>query len=208
MFKPIKNLDFIAITLLDISYERLSSLLRGLLANSFEVTFEWISKEATLNIYRIIEDGQTSDGTIARKVGIWPLQDSKDRCVFLSNQRDGAETIINALKLSCDYIRIRTSKYSADRIMNEFEFVHKKQTRIVHSYLDSNKWVFFEKGALMPFENESFYKRRIIKNRVNYEIINEYLEANNWFLNEESFWQSDIATYFIENRNKKMQTTP
>ena len=38
-----------------------------------------------------------------------------------------------------------------------------------------DKWVFYEKGTPLQIENTSYYKKRLVKNRLNSNIIEEYL---------------------------------
>lgn len=204
MFQPIKDCQFIALTLLDMEYSELDDKIKFLLTLSGRMTGEWTVEQKALNIHNILKNDLANSGVLNRRIAIWPVSGQINKSVYLCNCMDGCITIVNALKLSSDFIRIRVSRPDANSVMNEFE--HKKDgvTRIVHSYWDSDKWVFFETGEILPFENPEYYKRRKKSDKINYEIINEYLEANGWLLNEESFWQSDIATYFIERHpNKK-----
>ena len=41
-----------------------------------------------------------------------------------------------------------------------------------------DKWIFYEKGYALPFENVNFYKKRQIRERLNNEIIYYYLNKN------------------------------
>jgi hypothetical protein len=54
-----------------------------------------------------------------------------------------------------------------------------KKSRVIQSYLDCNRWVFFTEGEPLEFENLSYYKNRIIKRRFNRTILNEYFEKLN-----------------------------
>jgi hypothetical protein len=199
MFDAMKKWDFIAITLLYVDYEEMCMRLKRQLTE--KKPLEWISKAGILNINSVLHNGQSDSGAVNRHIVIWPL--TEGRTVFLSNLSEGCITTINALKLTNDFIRIRTSEMGRLYPFNEFEYKKDDKTRIVQAYLDSDKWVFYERGEIMPFENPEYYNRRKKKERLNFEIINKYLEANGWFLNVEGFWRSDKATYFTEQHPSK-----
>ena len=192
MFKPIENYKFIAITLIDISYE---SLCDKVMESLTELS-EWSAATGALDIRSVLHEGQTMSGNVNRKIVIWPVKNNKT--VFLSNKTDGSSTMIYSLHLPNDLINVRVSRPDIVT-MNEFEFNRNGETRIVLSYWDSDKWVFYEKGELLPFENQEYYKRRLKKEKINFNIINEYLEVNGWLLNDDSFWESNDATYFTES---------
>lgn len=46
--------------------------------------------------------------------------------------------------------------------------------RIILAY-EEDKWVFYEKGIPLDIENIDYYKNRLIRKRLNNEIIKEYL---------------------------------
>jgi len=99
--------------------------------------------------------------------------------VFLcSNMSDGLSGTSNHLRkaLNCTLIRIRMSTPS----VNEpgcfwFQYTSSDgKERIIYA-LQEDRWVFYETGEPLSFENLDYYKRRIIKKRINNEIIIEYL---------------------------------
>ncbi|HXP51313.1 MAG TPA: hypothetical protein VN922_15250, partial [Bacteroidia bacterium] len=156
--------------------------------------------ENLLRITDILGLGQTMSGGIKSRFVIWSLKNNPEKSVFLSNSTDGLETIINAsLGDTGDFIRISVSRSDAERF-SMFELKKNSKERVILANLDSDKWKFYEKGELLDFENKEYYSRRPIKKRLNYEIINEYLEANNWHLNDPTFWHSTKAIYFIETK--------
>ena len=125
----------------------------------------------------LLRDGQTLSGRINRRIAIWPIKDDENRTIFVSNLRDGCITILNALKLPYYFISLVVSKSYRPNYKCKFEFKKNDVVRIIQVMWDSTRWVFFEKGVMMPFENPEYYKRRIKRERLNYSIINEYLEA-------------------------------
>jgi hypothetical protein len=51
------------------------------------------------------------------------------------------------------------------------------------------------------FENISYYKQRIKKNRLNKSIIIEYLKSLGWDVNNEIFWLSSTELYEFSRGN-------
>ena len=107
MTQSCKEFDFIAITLISISYQELCFKLKDLLIFSHRMTNEWISKENVLQLQNVIVNKQTNSAKIPRKIVVWPVENENKKSVFLCNYLDGCPTIINALKLPYDFIRIR-----------------------------------------------------------------------------------------------------
>ncbi len=188
MFEPIKELNYIAITLLNINCDKLCTKLKETF--STKTIFDWDSNIGPFNIKNVFEGEQTISGAPKRRIAIWSLKDEPDKSVFLSNYADGCQTVINAsLPESIDMIRISVSKYNVENF-NKFEFRRNSKTRVILAYLNYDKWEFIEQGDIVSFENKEYYSRRLKKDRLNYEIINEYLEANGWYLNDEAFCAS------------------
>jgi hypothetical protein len=61
--------------------------------------------------------------------------------------------------------------------------------------------VFFDEGEPLWFENISYYKQRIKKNRLNKSIIIEYLKSLGWDVNNEIFWLSSTELYEFSRGN-------
>lgn len=70
--------------------------------------------------------------------------------------------------------------------------------RSVQTLLDKNcKWSFSSKGDLLDFENPLYYKKKIIKERLNKDILVEYCYKNNLAVRDSSFFSSDKECMFI-----------
>lgn len=101
------------------------------------------------------------------------------RIVFLSsNMTDGLDGISKKLRelLSCTLIQIRMSIVTFDfHGCFWFEYISPKGERRIIYAIEEDRWVFYEQGVPLPFENLDYYKRRRIKDRINNDIIIEYL---------------------------------
>ena len=51
-------------------------------------------------------------------------------------------------------------------------------------------------GNPLPFENEDYYFRRLKKDRINADIILEYMNALGWNMLDDSFWLSHKQAYY------------
>ncbi len=205
MFEPVKKYNYIALTIINSELNEVFELLKKRLIDEYTGDSEWSFYCNQINIQEIIGLDQTGSGVINSKFIIWEPESNENRTVFLSNSTDGLETIINAsLPESIDIIRISVSKKDKKLPFNSFEYRRNSLTRLIMAY-DDEPWVFYEEGNILGFENKEYYTRKLKKDRLNYEIINEYLEANSWYLNNPDFWKSKKdAIYFIEkNKNKR-----
>ena len=106
----------------------------------------------------------------------WQTRNYPDLIFFTSNSTDGRYTLCNVLhlKLNCDFVLCRMSG-NIEYPLYEFHYTSASGgSRSIIAYKDP-KWVFYENGVPLPFENLSLYKNRLIKTRLNTEIIRSYL---------------------------------
>lgn len=128
------------------------------------------------------------------KVLLWqPVSINFDLVVFLTNMSDGWQTLLNVYfnEFKREIIRVRFSDDAREYPAYLFEYMGPSNHRIVQGLKDSYRWDFFESGIIMPFENGANYKKRRIADRLNNDIINEYLKKNGIDINENDFWVSN-----------------
>ncbi|HET6247318.1 MAG TPA: hypothetical protein VFE47_06405 [Tepidisphaeraceae bacterium] len=65
----------------------------------------------------------------------------------------------------------------------------RKTERRLLATTDERGWDFAQKGPVQPFENTEYYSRRLIKDRLNREIITEYLEKLGYQVMDDNFWE-------------------
>ena len=68
------------------------------------------------------------------------------------------------------------------------------QKRYLLCYQDP-QWVFYEEGEPLKFENVELYKSRLKKNRLNKEILLQYLNCLGWNIMDENFWHTNNVIY-------------
>ena len=119
-----------------------------------------------------------SGGSHLPKFCCWSSDRYPTMVFFVSNYEDGLSNLCKLIQkqihgnllmctLSNDTISPFNKFYYSDSSFNE---------RIVLSYKE-NKWVFYENGNPIDIEDTANYKNRLIKNRLNTQIIDSYLQG-------------------------------
>jgi hypothetical protein len=74
--------------------------------------------------------------------------------------------------------------------------------RIVYSHVET-KWEFHESGPIQDFENIMYYKRRKIRDRLNNDIINEYMNKLGFMIWANDFYMSNKKGIYFEQLSFK-----
>jgi hypothetical protein len=69
-------------------------------------------------------------------------------------------------------------------------------------------WDFAEKGPVQPFENRAYYSRRLIKDRLNRQIITEYLDKLGYKVLNDAFWEPTGSHYELWQERSARPPTP
>jgi hypothetical protein len=112
--------------------------------------------------------------------------------VMVSNYSDGWQTLTNFIssELKLNAYSFRITNNENDESFNSFSYLKKgNKIRTVYTMKDP-KWVFYSEGDNQWFELEEFYKRRLIKNRLNKEILYQYCSKLNFEITNDFFWKS------------------
>ncbi|WP_416762693.1 hypothetical protein ACNI65_09840 [Roseateles sp. So40a] len=136
----------------------------------------------------------SSSGRTKKKAVIFEAQADPVCTVLVSNIADGWHTLVNVLsaRLNVPCIQINSTADGVINAFNQFEIqVPGMESRVVHALEDGDRWVFFEKGPIQPFESPEHYKKRRIRDRLRRQDLMAYLEALGIDAQSEDFWKGE-----------------
>ena len=118
--------------------------------------------------------------------------------IMFANIVDGYVNLVKYVSKQCDieFYNISIFDGSQSQMMNSYHFHYYSKDRERHllCYQDP-QWVFFDEGEPLWFENTTYYKQRLKKNRLNRNIIIEYLKSLGWEVEKENFWLPENGFY-------------
>jgi hypothetical protein len=178
--------------------EELGNIIIGLFNDN------WKARELVLNFDKTLDyyDGKISFHERVKCL-IWQPQSlDDDITVFLTTFPDGWPTLINNYfsKYQREIISTVLCDTKTEFPFYNFEYKNKTEERIIQAMKDDKKWEFFEKGLALPFENKEYYEKRKISDRLNNEIIDEYLKKSGIDICDINFWKSRGNAIEFETR--------
>jgi hypothetical protein len=103
---------------------------------------------------------------------------SENATIMFPNMQDGWNTlfhvIANGLKMKACYMAIMDYRKLVDS-SNYLIHIEDSQRRVVYA-LKENKWVFYEEGTPLSFENTVYYNAKLKRERLSKEVMFEYCE--------------------------------
>ncbi len=159
----------------------------------------WEIEENEVNIKSIYFPRPLAGGAHFMKILLWEPIDSKGWTIFMNNYQDGGHSLIYNLSKLDDYkiYFVRMSNLYNQYPAYTFEFLSKDNTRIIQSIKDDNKWNFYAKGEILKIENPENYNKKKIKERLNSEIIIQYLYKIGFDVRSFNFWHSDKEGIYL-----------
>lgn len=142
------------------------------------------------NIKSIIYKNSISDGT-----------------VYISNIPDGwfMQSKYIAKEMNIPFYYFRISIDGITESINQFYFIDYSLDipleRVVYAMQDP-KWIFYESGKPLFFENTNYYINRIKKKRINKNIITEYCKKIDLDIQKDDFWISSGESILLEDNYK------
>ncbi len=86
--------------------------------------------------------------------------------------------------------------------LNEFiVYSDKKRVRIVRAMKDP-KWLFWQDGTPLAFEDQSLYTERLIKNRITKDRVLSYMHAWGAPVTKKHFWTTSTPAYTFIHRKR------
>ena len=185
------GLEYFSISFIKGELESIKEELGDIIPKAFGT--KWTRNEYFLNENIDIVD--FISGSYFNKIQclIWrPKSIESDFVAFISNMPDGWPTLLNYyLKhYDRDLIRVRLSDENKNYPVYQMEYLNKTWRRVVQVLKDSDKWTFYQEGSPLMFEDVENYKKRKISDRLNEEIIQDYLKKNGIDISKTDFWNS------------------
>ena len=116
------------------------------------------------------------------------LQDAYNSLIHVWNDRYKKAAI--TVRLSNDKI----CKYPHHEINVK---TSKNDERVVYTHVES-KWEFFQSGPVQDFENTDYYKLKRIKDKLDNNVVNEYMEKLGFEIWSEDFYTSNREGVYFE----------
>lgn len=130
------------------------------------------------------------------------IMQSPQYICMVSSVSDGWFTLFNVLsskiKRSCFHFQIDETESPIFMMVAHYE----ENERIVYTLKDS-RWMFYEKGEILPFENKMYYQRAKVSMRLNKSILTEYCRTLGFNIADPNFWHSSIPALFYSYAFKK-----
>lgn len=79
-----------------------------------------------------------------------------------------------------------------------------ERRRVVYAMKDERSWVFFQKGDPLWFERPELYRRRLKRERMNPEILAEYIESIGYGSLDREFWSSSAPGELLREEGFRM----
>jgi hypothetical protein len=125
---------------------------------------------------------------------VWKPDNVKNYSIFYSNYLDGWYSLLYNLIINYqrEVLMIYLDPVDSKGKMGFYYYSDNKE-RIVRALYDNPKWTFFEKGEILPFENSEYYKKKKITDRMNNDIMKEYLLKLGVDINSPDFYKSKTS---------------
>jgi len=165
-----------------------------------EAVVEFFAKQIEHDVSLAYLDKGERDGTQPQHVVLWEPRIRPGVTVFMGADWDGMGHSVFALSNDSPYTWVNIRIYD-DAVYpgSFFDYYanHRTIVRRVMACRDEEGWDFAQKGAVQPFENANYYIRRSKKDRLNREIITEYMETLGYMIAHDGFWRTDKPAYLL-----------
>jgi hypothetical protein len=123
-----------------------------------------------------------------------------DVIVQYSNYEDGLITLSCHISDNLNEPFYQFSFSNSDHLDKKFSlerYVNGEILRVVYAMQDP-KWVFYEQGEILSFEDVTNYEKKRKPNRLNKEIIIDYCSQLGFDIKNDNFWESSEPALFYE----------
>ena len=137
--------------------------------------------------------------TISSPVG------AAETSILLTNLRDGWSSLsmLVARAHLALQAQVRSTPVGVEYPLHSLQIWRGGETdRYVRVMRDDDRWTFYERGSVQPFEDQSSYRRHRVSDRIGRSTLLDYCRALGWDLASPDFWTaSGDAVHYDEVRN-------
>lgn len=190
------KINNITLTFFPLDLECVKNLFTKALGREFRVCYAADNNDSLYNYY--VQQYNAPE----RRFILFSPKSNPRTTIMYANIQDGYTFLIKFVSKSCDleYYSIVLSDGTSFGLQG-YHFHHYAPNKVRHilCYQDP-KWVFYEEGKPLWFENTEYYTQRLKKKRLNKEIITEYLRSLGWNIDQEDFWMPLNGFYEFSNQ--------
>jgi hypothetical protein len=176
-------------------------------------SIQYFAKEVPLDFSLAYVDIAEQDTTKEQKVVFWEPHLYPATTVFMGIFHDGMSHSVWSASQDSPYTWINVRIYNDPEYPGcffDYYADHRNVLRRLMAYKDEDRWDFGQEGPIQPFENPGYYARRLKKDRLNREIITEYMKQLGFLIAQDDFWETDKPAHFLwqeRPRNKGVGET-
>lgn len=130
-----------------------------------------------------------------RKIYLFSPLTNENQVVMITNAQDGLNALTRHIssKLGIFSYNFSMSSKEDEEPKNELLLIENGKIKRVIQAMKDEKWVFYQAGAMLDFENPDHYKKRVVKDRLNKEILIQYAQKIGFDVLNNDFWRSKKA---------------
>lgn len=171
-------------------------------------SIQYFAKEVQFDLSLAYVDHAERDSSKEQRLLFWEPRLCPGTTVFMEDGFDGMCHSVWALSQDSPYTWVNVRIYDdADYPGCFFDYYadHRKVLRRLMACKDEEGWDFTQEGPRQPFENPDYYGKRLKKDRLNREIITEYMERLGYMIAQDGFWETDKPACFLWQERPKVQ---
>lgn len=122
-------------------------------------------------------------------------QATESGCIMLSNYEDGMDSMTHIIssKLDTKILNFRISSVHCLDPVNSLDCVNNGKLQRAIYALKETKWQFYSYGDPLWFESPENYNNKVIKNRINADILTDYCAKLKLNITDPNFWKTNNA---------------
>lgn len=130
-----------------------------------------------------------------RKIYLFSPLTNENQVVMVTNAQDGLNALTHHIssKLGIFSYNFSMSSKEDEEPKNELLLIENGKIKRVIQAMKDEKWVFYQEGTMLDFENPDHYKKRMVKDRLNKEILIQYAQKIGFDVLNNDFWRSKKA---------------